>query len=46
MAVLLMSSAGILAVFSFSISYHIKVTNMFRSNGIPVFRCGYVYDSM
>lgn len=42
----IMSSIGIPAVFSFSISYHIETINMLKSEGVPVFGCGYVHDAM
>ena len=41
-----MSTMGIPAVFSFSISYHIGVISMLRIGGVSVFGCGYVHDSM
>jgi hypothetical protein len=41
-----MSTIGIPAVFSFSISYHISTINMLRSNGVKMFGCGFVHDAM
>lgn len=41
-----MAMAGIPAVFSFSISYHIGVINRLLSEGVTVFGCGFVHDSM
>ncbi len=41
-----MCMAGIPAVFSFSISYHIGVINRLSSEGVTVFGCGFVHDSM
>ena len=41
-----MSTMGIPAVFSFSISYHIAVIPMLKVGGVSMFGCGYVHDSM
>ncbi|KAL9122248.1 MAG: hypothetical protein Q9187_001200 [Circinaria calcarea] len=41
-----MSTIGIPAVFSFSISYHIPTINMLRTNGVKMFGCGFVHDAM
>ncbi|OAP53944.1 hypothetical protein AYL99_11824 [Fonsecaea erecta] len=41
-----MAMMSIPAVFSFSISYHIKVINMLRTEGVPMFGCGFVHDAM
>lgn len=41
-----MSAMGIPAVFSFSISYHIRVINTLKNSGINTFGCGYVHDNM
>ncbi|OAG36665.1 hypothetical protein AYO21_09140 [Fonsecaea monophora] len=34
------------AVFSLSISYHIKVINIFRAEGVPMFWCRFVHGAM
>jgi len=41
-----MSTMGIPAVFSFSISYHCRVINMLRDAGVSTFGCGFVHDNM
>ena len=41
-----MSTMGIPAVFSFSISFHIRIISMLRFGGVSTFGCGYVHDSM
>lgn len=41
-----MSANGIPAVFSFSISYHIRLINMFMKNGVSCYGCGFVHDGM
>lgn len=41
-----MSSLGIPAVFSFSISYHTSIINMLATDGISTFGCGFVHDNM
>ncbi len=46
MPTMIMARQGIPAVFSFSISYHIQVISMLRSEGVAVFGCGFVHDSM
>jgi hypothetical protein len=37
MPIRFMSTVGIAAVFSFSISYHIDIVTMFRAGGVSVF---------
>ncbi|KAK7937812.1 uncharacterized protein PG986_014680 [Apiospora aurea] len=41
-----MCMAGVPAVFPFSISYHISVINRLRIEGVQLFGCGFVHDSM
>ena len=41
-----MSSTGIPAVFSFSISYHIAVINTLVNSSVSTFGCGFVHDNM
>lgn len=41
-----MAMAGIPAVFSFSVSFHIPVINRLLTEGVTVFGCGFVHDSM
>lgn len=42
----IMAMAGIPAMFSFSISYHIGVINRLLTEGVAVFGCGFVHDAM
>lgn len=41
-----MSEMKIPAVFSFSISYHIRVINTLASMGVGTFGCGYLHENM
>lgn len=41
-----MSTNGIPAVFSFSISYHIRLINTLMKNGVNCYGCGFVHDDM
>ncbi|KAM3497497.1 hypothetical protein MY10362_009158 [Beauveria mimosiformis] len=41
-----MSSFGIPAVFSFSISYHIMIINSLMTSNVSVYGCGFVHDKM
>ena len=41
-----MSRMGIPAIFSFSISYHIRVINTLVDSGVNVYGCGFVHDNM
>ena len=41
-----MVALGIPAVFSFSISYHIRVINTLRISNVVVVGCGFVHDNM
>jgi len=45
-AIQFMSANNIPAVFSFSISYHIKLINTLTSSDIPCFGCGFAHDGM
>jgi len=42
----IMGSMGVPAVFSFSISYHIRLINTLWDSNVNVFGCGYVHDGM
>jgi hypothetical protein len=42
----IISSIGIPAVFSFSISYHIRVINMLNTNNVPMFACVFIHEAM
>ena len=42
----IMSAMGVPAVFSFSLSYHIRVVNTPVFAGVSTFDCGYVHDNM
>ena len=41
-----MSRMGIPAIFSFSISYHIRVIDTLVDSGVNVYGCGFVHDNM
>lgn len=41
-----MSANGIPAVFSFSISYHIRLINTLMRSGVKCYGCGFVHDGM
>lgn len=41
-----MSTNGIPAVFSFSISYHIRLINTLVREGVKCYGCGYIHDGM
>lgn len=46
MPTMIMASQGIPAVFSFSLSYHIQIISMLRAEGVSMYGCGFVHDSM
>ncbi|KAL7900223.1 hypothetical protein HDV64DRAFT_290800, partial [Trichoderma sp. TUCIM 5745] len=41
-----MAMTGMLAVFSFSISFHIGIINQMMVDGVSIIGCGFIHDSM